>query len=426
MSIIERAKRITLKPQAEWPVIAAEPASAAGIFSSYVMPLAAIGPIALVIGLSIVGISVPFLGTYRAPLGSSIAQAAFSFVMILIGVLIMSAIAAFLAPSFGGRRDNIAALKLVSYSYTPAFVAGILGLIPALSFLQIFAAVWALYVFYRGTPALALSAREKAVPFTLACVACSIVLGFVFVTVAGAAGMTTGALANRGTFRAPAGDDRGHSLVAGVVGAALGGGAANTEHAKKMIDGLAAAEKEEHNAERNGDQNAQAQAAFKMIGALVHGGAAPVTPIAHDALKSLLPKTVDGLKRTTAEGTSASFSGIASSSATATYGGSSGQTITLTVADLGNMSGIAAAANVGATLHIESNSDSGYEKNVDVDGRRVHETWTNDGKRSDLTQIVENRYAVSVDGSGVAMDTAVNALRRVDMVKFQALGAAHK
>ena len=33
----------------------------------YVVPLAAIGPIALVLGRSIVGVSVPFLGTYRTP-----------------------------------------------------------------------------------------------------------------------------------------------------------------------------------------------------------------------------------------------------------------------------------------------------------------------------------------------------------------------
>ena len=425
MSIIERAKRISLKPQSEWPVIAAEPASAAGILSTYVVPLAAIGPVALVIGLSIVGVSVPFLGTYRAPLTSSIAQAALSFVMILVGVGVMSLIAAFLAPSFGGRRDAVAALKLVSYSYTPAFVAGILGLVPALVFLQIFAAVWALYVFYRGTPALALSTRERAAPFTAACVVCSIVLSLVFVTVSGAFGMTTGAFANRTTLSTRAGDDRGNGLVAGMVGAALGGGSENTEHAKKMIDGLAAAGKEERNAERSGDQDAQAQAAFKMIRTLVHGGAAPVTPIAHDALRALLPRTVAGLPRTTSEGSSGSFSGIAGSSATATYGRSSGPAITLTVADLGNMSGLAAAANFATTMHVEHSSDTGYEKNLDVDGRRVHETWTNDGKRSDLTQIVENRYAVSVASSGVDIDAAVNALRSVDMAKFQALGARH-
>ena len=50
MSIVDRATNISLRPQLEWPVIAAEPVSFAGLFMGYIAPLAAIGPIALVIG----------------------------------------------------------------------------------------------------------------------------------------------------------------------------------------------------------------------------------------------------------------------------------------------------------------------------------------------------------------------------------------
>ncbi len=88
------------------------------------------------------------------------------------------------------------------------------------------------------------------------------------------------------------------------------------------------------------------------------------------------------------------------------------------------MGGLAAAANLPTTMNVESNEDGGYEKNVDVNGHRVHEKWTNDGKRSDLTEIVDNRFEVSIEGSGVDMDSAVAALRSIDMTKFQALGAA--
>lgn len=67
MSLIERVKNVTLRPSAEWSVIAGEPASLSGLYSGYVAPLAAINPIALFIGLSIVGVSIPFVGTYRTP-----------------------------------------------------------------------------------------------------------------------------------------------------------------------------------------------------------------------------------------------------------------------------------------------------------------------------------------------------------------------
>ena len=50
MSLISRVQNILLKPKEEWAVIDAEPATVSGIYTSYVLILAAIGPIALIIG----------------------------------------------------------------------------------------------------------------------------------------------------------------------------------------------------------------------------------------------------------------------------------------------------------------------------------------------------------------------------------------
>ncbi|HEY5341463.1 MAG TPA: hypothetical protein VIK27_10590, partial [Candidatus Aquilonibacter sp.] len=124
------------------------------------------------------------------------------------------------------------------------------------------------------------------------------------------------------------------------------------------------------------------------------------------------------------EGSSGTFAGIAGSSANATYGNAGSGTVEVSVADLGNMGGIAAIANIGANLQVESETDAGYEKNIDIDGRKVHEKWTNDGKHSDLMEIVDNRYAIGVTGTGVDIDTALAALKSVDVAKFQSLGAA--
>jgi hypothetical protein len=423
MSILDRAKRITLQPEHEWPVIAAEPATVAGIVSGYVAPLAAISPVALVIGLSIVGVGVPFVGTYRAPLGSSIVQALFTFVMILIMAGAMSAIASALAPTFGGRRDSVAGFKLVGYSYTPALIAGVLGLLPPLTFLEIFAALWTLYVFYRGATPLALSAPGKAVPYTAACMACGVALGFVLMLAGGAVGLTIGAFSHHDSLAATSSDAQARGVVAGVLGAAMGGGAGNAQSAQKIVDAVATAGDEAKVSADGKDAAAQTQAGLNALNSLVRGGQDAVKPIAHDDLEALLPDSAGGLPRIAAEGSSSSVAGIAASSADAKYGADRGNSIEISVADLGNVGGIAAVANMAATLRVESDSDAGYEKNVDVDGRRVHEKWTNDGKRSELLEIVDNRYAVSIDGTGIDMDTAVGALRGVDMAKFKAFGA---
>jgi Yip1 domain len=424
MSIVDRATNISLRPQSEWPVIAAEPASVAGIFTGYIAPLAAIGPIALVIGLSIVGVGIPFLGTYRAPLGTSVTQAVLTFVMILIGVAIMSAIVSALAPSFGGRRDALAALKLVGYAYTPAFIAGILGLFPPISFLEIFAGLWTLYVFYKGAPPLFMSAPDKALAFTATCVVCGIALGFVGMLAGGAVAFATGGFGAHRPGIVNAGDAQGRAVVASVLGTAMGGGASNQKSAQQMVDAVATAGADAGNAQASGDANAQAQAGLNALNSIVRGGKTAVQPIAREQLKALLPDSAGGLARTSSEGSSGTFAGIAGSSANATYGTAGNGTIEIDVADLGNMGGIAAIASIGANLQIESQTDSGYEKNIDVDGRGVHEKWINDGKHSDLMEIVDNRYAIGVTGTGVDMDTALAALKSVDVAKFQSLGAA--
>jgi len=48
--IVQRAKDILLKPKETWPVIAAEPATTQSIYVPYVLVLAAIGPLASLIG----------------------------------------------------------------------------------------------------------------------------------------------------------------------------------------------------------------------------------------------------------------------------------------------------------------------------------------------------------------------------------------
>jgi type II secretory pathway pseudopilin PulG len=423
MSLVDRATAISLRPQSEWPVIAAEPATVAGIFKDYVVPLAAIGPIALVLGRSIVGVSVPFLGTYRTPIVSSLVQGIFSYVMILVGVAIMSAIAGALAPNFGGRRDGVASLKLVAYAYTPAFIAGIFGLFPPLSILEFLAGLWGLYVFYLGAPALGMCTKEKSAGYTGVFVACAIVLGLVVGLVAGAVGIASGGLfGHRAGLSAAQGSAAGQAVVAGVLGSAMGGGASNTQAAQQMVNAVASAGAAADQAQKSGDPNAQTQAGINALNALVRGGKAPVTPIAHDQLKSLLPDSAAGLARASSESTTSAFAGIAGSSANATYGGTGNSTVQISVADLGNMGGLAAMANLG--LQVTSDSDSGYEKNVDVGGNKVHEKWTIDGRHSDLLEIIGNRYAISVTGAGIDMDAALGALESIDVGKFQAMGAA--
>src|SRR5690349_2463746 len=63
--LIGRVKDILLRPDPTWDVIDNEPATIGGLYRSYVIPLAAIGPVAVFIGLLVFGVGVPGLVTIR-------------------------------------------------------------------------------------------------------------------------------------------------------------------------------------------------------------------------------------------------------------------------------------------------------------------------------------------------------------------------
>ena len=175
MNLVERVKRILLSPRTEWEVIDAEATTPAALYTGYIAPLAAIGPIAQLIGYSVFGISVPFMGTYRVPFGSAITSALVTYLLTLIGVYVLALIIDALAPTFNGQRSQVQALKVAAYSSTASWVAGIFALIPGLRLLTILG-LYSLYLLYLGLPVLMKSPREKAMGYTVVVILAAIVL----------------------------------------------------------------------------------------------------------------------------------------------------------------------------------------------------------------------------------------------------------
>ena len=182
MALVDRVKNILLSPRTEWPVIDAEPATVASLYTGYIMPLAAIPVICQAIGMSMVGMTIPFIGGhYKTPIGSA---------LVIDG----------LAPTFAGTKNQVQALKVVAYSYTASWVGGILSLIPALSVIGILFGLYSLYLLYLGLPVLMKSPPEKAVGYTVVVVIITIIVTWVifFAVAALGFGMGAGAMAGAG------------------------------------------------------------------------------------------------------------------------------------------------------------------------------------------------------------------------------------
>jgi len=100
-------------------------------------------------------------------------------------VYVVSMIANALAPSFGGQKNPMNALKLIAYSGTAAMLGGIFAIIPALGVLTLVAGLYSLYLLFLGVPVLMQVPREKALSFTAVLVVCAIVVGGIFGVVLG-------------------------------------------------------------------------------------------------------------------------------------------------------------------------------------------------------------------------------------------------
>ena len=179
MNLVERVKRILLSPQTEWEVIDAEPTTPAELYTRFIIPLAAIGPVSQLIGYSVFG----FMG-YRVPIGTAITYALATFILTLIGTFVLALVIDALAPTFGGKRSQIQALKVAAYSSTAAWVAGIFALIPALAVLSI-VGLYSLYLLYLGLPTLMKAPKEKAMGYTVVVIVAAILIFVIIGTIAG-------------------------------------------------------------------------------------------------------------------------------------------------------------------------------------------------------------------------------------------------
>lgn len=173
-SLVERVKNILMTPKTEWPRIDAEPATVQGIYTGYVMILAAIGPICGLIGQQVFGYSAMGI-TYKLPIGYSITTAVIGYVLSLVSVYVSALVIDALAPNFGGTKDPLKAFKVAAYSATAIWVAGIFQIMPALAMLAI-VGLYSLYLLFLGLPVLMRVPQDKAIGYTIVVIVVQIVL----------------------------------------------------------------------------------------------------------------------------------------------------------------------------------------------------------------------------------------------------------
>ena len=384
--MIGRIQRLILKPKDEWPAIDAEPMTVQGILMGWVAPLAAIGPIAHLIQGQVFPMN--FFGvTWRPPLIGSIVTAILAWALTIGLTYVWALIIDALAPSFGGTKNPVSALKVAAFSATAGWIAAVLGILPALGIIGSLIGLYNIYLLWIGGPMLMKVPQDKAIGFVIV----SIIVGAVAMVVAGMVAFAIGGAMFAMTPN-PFGPAGGGTITVG--GTTLDTGKLN-------------------------DAAAKIQAASSSMEASVKGGNGAVKAVDPGALQNLLPGSISGWNRTSVENQGGAAAGIGGSNARAQFA-SGDQSFSLSVTDTGVLGNI---ATLGGALTASSNKQTttGYEKTEMQGGNMVEEKWDNQSKSGSYSVLVASRFSVEASGSAPSIDTLKSAVASVNLGQLQSM-----
>jgi Yip1 domain len=174
MNLVDRAKNLILQPAAEWDKIAGETHTVQGLYTGWIMILAAIGPVAAFIGHSVIGMGA-FGISYRVPVLHGLALMIASYAMSLGMVYVFALVIDALAPSFDGTKDFAQAFKVAAFAPTAAWLASAFTILSILG-------LYSLYLLWVGLPKLMKVPDAKAALYTVVVILVGLVIALVIGT----------------------------------------------------------------------------------------------------------------------------------------------------------------------------------------------------------------------------------------------------
>jgi hypothetical protein len=406
--IVARAKGMLLTPRTEWPVAAAEPDSVAGLYSGYILLLAAIPVIVTFLASTAIGVSVPLLGTFRIGIGAALTAAVVRYALTLVAVYVVALIVDALAPTFGAEKNPVQALKTVAYSYTALWVISIVGIIPGLALLATLAgAIYSIYLLNMGLPSTMKCPADKTVGYTALTVVITFVVGVVISLVIGTLGLGVGR--GLGGFGQPSVTSS-SNFQPGSPGAALQNWSARVKAASDQATA----------AQKSGDKDAQAKAMGALVGAAL-GNNGKVESLAPDKIRTFMPDAIGGLKRTQLQVQRNGAMGMQVSTATGTYSDGAQHTVTVTVADTGSLKGVFGFASGWAGVEQETQTDTGYDKLYKSGGQLIHEKWDSKNNSGEYGVVVADRFSVTAQGHADKIDDLKSDVAAINLSGLEAL-----
>lgn len=163
--MLRRAAGLILSPEREWAAIARERPAVLAVLGGHVLPFAAIPAIAWMGGLALFGMELVLVGEPIArPGASAILRAGLAtYLGSIASVAGLAGAIWLIAPMYGARRrDWSGAWAVAAFGATPAWVAGIVLLKPALFIAMLPVCLYCLFLCHSGLRALGFARDDEA------------------------------------------------------------------------------------------------------------------------------------------------------------------------------------------------------------------------------------------------------------------------
>jgi hypothetical protein len=138
-------------------------------------------------------------------------------------------------------------------------------------------------------------------------------------------------------------------------------------------------------------------------------------------LKEVLPQTVLDLKRTEATGEKLKMGEFIMSQANAAYGGGDDENaprVDISIHDYAGMKGAGDMFAAWTQMEIDSESDTGYQRTLQVQDQPAHEEYSTESKSGTLQIWVAKRYLVTVNADQVTQDQFKKLQDQFDVKKL--------
>jgi hypothetical protein len=374
-NIVERAKNILLSPRAEWARISTESTGLGPLLMGYVLPLAAIGALASVIG------SMLFLGMLfgAAGLVPAVVSAAVGVGITLLGVFLCGILVNALASSFGSQPNQMRANQLAAYSATASLIGSWGAIIPFLGWLVALAGgIYSVVLFYMGLTPMMQTPEDKRVLFTIVLALIAIVawwlVGMVVAMMLLGMGLGVGGAMSRGfSFQENAAQQQSEVTLPG-------GGSVNLSELQRQAE------------------------------AMQGGSGVTIDPA---RVQAQLPQSLPG---GFALASSSSSAAMGMSQAEGVYRSGEAE-LRLIVVQTGAMGALAGMAT-GMNVQENRQDGDGYARTQTIDGRIYSEEV--DNKASSASYGVIGRgIAVTAEGTNITLDQARAAVETVGVQRLE-------